>query len=76
MNMTFEYDPTPEPDQPLLKPGATRIWVIRGRHEVGATVQVAESIAMTDDDGNGFIEVGEFHEATVVDTTPPAQPGS
>jgi hypothetical protein len=51
--------------------------VHHGPAKPGDRVYVAEGVTMTDDEGNSFWSpTGEFREGTVVDDTPPVQPGS
>lgn len=52
--------------------GATRIWTIigDGPPEVGKTVQVAESVLVSDGKGHTFYQLtGEFRDVTIVDNS-------
>ena len=60
----FQYDP--EPDHLLLEPGATPAYLYLWSGEPGPAL-VAKVTAIVDDDGNGFMDVGEFEDCTVVD---------
>ena len=64
-DMRFSYDPEPA-REPRMKPGATIGYVVMWSGKPGPA-KAAKAVAFTDDDGDGFIDVGEFEDIEVTD---------
>ena len=64
--LVYRYDPDQAGTRPLLAEGATAGWVILRNGD--GTGRAVRAVALTDADGNGFIEqAGEWEDVTITD---------
>jgi len=67
--LTYYYDPEQATTEPVLKEGATDGWLVW--HDGVGPGRAMRVVALTDGDGNGFIDFnGDWQDVTIYDDTP------